>query len=44
MAQENISQVIKYKKVIKRKGNTLYVKRKGYYNCSNSWINKKDKV
>ena len=31
-------------KVIKRKGNKLYVKWKGYYNSFNSWINKKDIV
>ena len=28
-------------KAIKRKGNELYVKWKGYDNLSNSWINKK---
>ena len=28
-------------KVIKRKGNKLYVKRKGYNNLFNSWIDKK---
>ena len=28
--------------IIKRKGNTLYVKWKGYDNSFNSWINKKD--
>ena len=31
-------------KVIKRKGNKLYVKWKGYDNLFNSWINKKDLV
>ena len=30
--------------IIKRKGNTLYVKWKGYDNSFNSWINKKDIV
>ena len=30
------------KKVIKRKGNKLYVKWKGYDNSFNSWIDKKD--
>ena len=30
------------KKVIKRKGNKLHVKWKGYYNSFNSWIGKKD--
>ena len=31
-------------KVIKRKGNKLYVKWKGYDNSFNSWIDKKDIV
>ena len=31
-------------KVIKRKGDKLYVKWKGYDNSFNSWINKKDLV
>ena len=31
-------------KVIKRKGNKLYVKWKGYDNSINSWINLKDTV
>ena len=31
-------------KVIKKKGNTLYVKWKGYDNSFNSWIDKKDIV
>ena len=30
------------RKVIKKKGNKLYVKWKGYYNSFNSWIDKKD--
>ena len=29
-------------KLIKRKGNKLYVKRKGYENSFNCWIDKKD--
>ena len=29
-------------KVIERKGNKLYVKWKGYYNSSNSWIDTED--
>ena len=29
-------------KVIKRKGNKLYIKQKGYDNSFNSWIDKKD--
>ena len=32
------------KKVIKRKGDKLYVKWKGYDNSFNSWIDKKDLV
>ena len=32
------------KKVLKRKGDKLYVKWKGYDNCFNSWIDKKDLV
>ena len=31
-------------KVIKRKGNKLYVKWKGYINSFNSWIDKKDLI
>ena len=31
-------------KVLKRKGDKLYVKWKGYDNSFNSWINKKDIV
>ena len=31
-------------KVIKRKGNKLYVKWKGYSNSFNSWIYKKDLI
>ena len=31
-------------KVIKKKGNKLYVKWKGYDNSFNSWIDKKDLV
>ena len=31
-------------KVIKRKGDKLYVKWKGYNNFSNSWVDKKDTV
>ena len=33
----------KIEKVIKRKGDKLYVKWKGYNNSLNSWIDKKDK-
>ena len=31
-------------KVIKRKGNKLYVKWKAYYSSFNSWIDKKDLI
>ena len=31
-------------KVIKRNGDKLYIKRKGYDNSFNSWIDKKDRV
>ena len=31
-----------HKKVIKKKGDNLYVKWKGYHNSFNSWIYKKD--
>ena len=31
-------------KLIKRKGNKLYVKWKGYNNSFNSWIHKKDLI
>ena len=32
------------KKIIKRKGDKLYVKWKGYDSSFNSWINKKDLI
>ena len=35
---------IRIEKVIKRKGDKLYVKWKGYDNSFNSWIDKKDLV
>ena len=31
-------------KILKRKGDKLYVKWKAYDNCFNSWINKKDLI
>ena len=31
-------------KVIKRKGNKIYIKWKGYDNSFNSWIDKKDLI
>ena len=38
--------IIKFRieKVIKRKGNKLYVKWKGYNNSFTSWIDKKDLI
>ena len=39
--QRTNQQIFRIEKIIKRKGNKLYVKRKGY-NSFNSWINKKD--
>ena len=39
-----INKNLKQKKVIKRKGDKLHVKWKGYDNLFNSWINKKDLV
>ena len=35
---------VRIKKVIKKKGNKLYVKWKGYHNLFNSWIDKTDIV
>ena len=37
-------QEFRIEKVIKKKGDKLYVKRKGYNNSFNSWIDKKDLV
>ena len=37
-------QEFKIEKVIKKKGDKLYVKWKGYDNSFNSWIDKKDIV
>ena len=39
---KNKSKKIRIEKVIKKKGNKLYVKCKGYDNPFNSWIDKKD--
>ena len=36
------SKKLRVQKVSKRKGDKLYVKWKGYDNCFNSWIGKKD--
>ena len=40
--QETIQKEFTVDKVIKRKGDKLYVKWKGYNNYFNSWIDKKD--
>ena len=37
-------QEIRIEKIIKRKGDKLYVKQKSYDNSFNSWIDKKDIV
>ena len=42
--QKTNQKEFRIEKVIKRKGNNLYVKWKGYDNSFNSWINKKDLV
>ena len=40
--QRTSQSEFRIEKTIKRKGNRLYVKRKGYKNSFNSWIDKKD--
>ena len=40
--QKTNQQKFRIEKVIKRKGNKLYVKWKGYDSSFNSWIDKKD--
>ena len=42
--QKTNQEEFRIEKVIKRKGDKLYVKWKGYDNSFNSWINKKDLV
>ena len=42
--QKTNQKEFRIEKVIKRKGDKLYVKWKGYDNSFNSWINKKDTV
>ena len=42
--QKTNQKEIRIEKVIKRKGDKLYVKWKGYDNRFNSWIDKKDLV
>ena len=40
--QKTNEKEFRIEKVLKRKGNKLYVKWKGYNSSFNSWINKKD--
>ena len=40
--QKTSQEKFRIEKIIKRKGDKLYVKLKGYYNSFNSWVNKKD--
>ena len=42
--QKTNQKEFRIEKVLKRKGDTLYVKWKGYDNRFNSWIDKKDIV
>ena len=42
--QKTNQKEFRVEKVIKRKGNKLYVKWKGYDSSLNSWINKKNVV
>ena len=42
--QKTNQKEFRIEKVLKRKGDKLYVKWKGYDNSFNSWINKKDIV
>ena len=39
--KKNCKKEFRIEKVLKRKGDKLYVKWKGYDNSFNSWINKK---
>ena len=40
--QKTYQQEFRIEKVIKRKGDKLYVEWKGYANSFNSWVDKKD--
>ena len=42
--QSTNQQRFRINKIIKKKGDKLYVKWKGYDNSFNSWINKKDLI
>ena len=40
--QKASQEKLRIEKVLKRKGDKLYIKWKGYHNSFNSWIDKKD--
>ena len=42
--QKTNQKELRMEKLIKRKGDKLHIKWKGYYNSFNSWIDKKDIV
>ena len=42
--QNTSQEKLRIEKVLKRKGDKFYVKLKGYDNCFNSWIDKKDLI
>ena len=42
--QRTNQKEFRIEKVIKKKGDKLYVKWKGYYNSFNSWIDNKDLI
>ena len=42
--QKTSQEKIRIEKVLKRKDDKLYVKWKGYDNCFNGWIDKKDHI
>ena len=42
--QKTSQEKLRIEKVLRRKGDKLYVKWKGYNNSFNSWIDKKDLV
>ena len=42
--QKTSQEKYRIEKIIKRKGDKLYVKWRGYYNSFNSWIDKKDLI
>ena len=42
--QKTSQEKFRMEKVLKRKGDKLYVKWKGYNNSFNSWIDKKDLI